>query len=152
MIVVYPNLKQVEEASAWLRRLYRAVRETMRAMAGRLSGVGDWPAKKLLGHHLWLDAGHADALRQRVLELRFPRVDVDLDVDQALLAVLAKLPSTLTDAEFLAGIYRVLKPAVLSAVQTYLKSSDALDDAPSHRFLHPMVREIEDDLRAFESV
>ena len=48
MIRVYPNLQNVEQASALQRRLYRAIRETMRAMAGRLSGVADWEAKKLL--------------------------------------------------------------------------------------------------------
>jgi len=101
---VYPNLQEVEQASALQRRLYRTLRETMRAMAGRLSGVARWEAKQLLARHIWLDAEHSDALRTRVLELRFPRVDVELDVDRALLAVLERLPSTRSDAEFLAGV------------------------------------------------
>src|SRR5262245_52605112 len=111
MIQIHPNLQDVEQASALQRRLYRTLRETMRAMAGRICGVASGEAKKLLARHIWLDAEHAEALRTRVLELRFPRVDVDLEVDKALLAVLAKLPSTNTDAEFLAGVYQVVKPA-----------------------------------------
>src|ERR1041385_4176011 len=105
MIQIHPNLQSVEQASALQRRLYRTIRETMRAMAGRISGVAKWEAKKLLARHIWLDAQHADALRARVLELRFPRVDVDLEADKALNVVLAKLPSTNSDAEFLAGVY-----------------------------------------------
>ena len=134
VIQVYPNLQEVEQASALQRRLYRAIRETMRAMAGRISGVANWEAKKMLARHIWLDAEHANAIRQRVLELRFPRVDVDLEVDKALSAVLEKLPSTESDAEFLAGVYRVIKPAILAAVESYVRQSDALDDAPQPSF------------------
>ena len=124
----------------------------MRAMAGRISGVANWEAKKMLARHIWLDAEHANAIRQRVLELRFPRVDVDLEVDKALSAVLEKLPSTESDAEFLAGVYRVIKPAILAAVESYVRQSDALDDAPSHRLLRPVVEELRDELGEFEAV
>ena len=149
---VYPNLQDVEQASALQRRLYRVVRETMRAMAGRISGVANWEAKKLLARHIWLDAEHANTIRQRVLELRFPRVDVDLEVDQALCAVLEKLPATESDAEFLAGVYRVIKPAILAAVERYVQQSDSLDDAPSHRLMCPVVEELRDELREFEAL
>ena len=145
-------LLEVEQASSLQRRLYRTIRETMRAMAGRISGVANWEAKKLLARHIWLDAEHADAIRQRVLELRYPRVDVDCEVDGALAAVLAKLPSTWSDAEFLGGVYRVIKPAVLEAVQRYLEQSDRLDDAPSHRALRWVVEELSDELREFAAV
>lgn len=152
MIRVYPNLQNVEQASALQRRLYRAIRETMRAMAGRLSGVADWEAKKLLAHHLWLDAEHADGIRQRVLELRFPRVDVDLDEDKALANVLANLASTRSDAEFMAGVYRVIKPAILAAADHYLAGSDPLADAPSHRCLRLVGRELREQLQDFETL
>jgi len=149
MIQVHPNLQQVEHASALQRRLYRTIRETLRAMAGRICGVAGWEAKKLLARHLWLDAEHADALRSRVLELRFPRVDVDLEVDKALLSVLVMLPSTCSDAEFLGGVYQVIKPAVLAALECYLRQSDPLDDAPSHRVLRVVVSELREQLAEF---
>lgn len=151
-IAVHPNLQSVEEASALQRRLYRTVRETMRAMAGRIAGVARWEAKKLLARHLWLDAQHADGLRQRVLELRFPRVDVDVDVDRALIAVLAKLPSTHSDAEFLAGVYRVIKPSVHDCLEQYLRQSDPLDDAPSHRLMRVILAELREELAEFDAL
>jgi uncharacterized ferritin-like protein (DUF455 family) len=152
MIQAHPNLQSVEQASALQRRLYRTIRETMRAMAGRISGVAKWEAKKFLARHIWLDAEHADSLRQRVLELRFPRVDVDLDADKGLIVVLAKLPSTHSDAEFLAGVYRVIKPGVLESLQRYLNQSDPLDDSPSHRAMRSIVRELGEELREFEAL
>ena len=141
MIIVHPNLQEVEQASALQRRLYRTIREMMRSMAGRICATANWEAKKWLARHIWLDAEHADAIRSRVLELRFPRIDVDLEVDKALIAVLEMLPSTLSDVEFLGGIYQVMKPAVLEAVETYLRQSDPLDDAPSHRVLRLVATE-----------
>lgn len=150
MIQVHPNLQEVEQASALQRRLYRTIRETMRAMAGRICGVANWEAKKMLARHIWLDSEHAEAIRTRVLELRFPRVDVDLEVDKALMEVLAKLPSTRSDAEFLGGVYQVIKPAVLAALENYLKQSDPLDDAPSHRVLRLAVEELREELAEFE--
>jgi uncharacterized ferritin-like protein (DUF455 family) len=152
MIAIHPNLQDVEQASALQRRLYRTIRETMRAMAGRICGVAKWEGKKMLARHIWLDAEHADALRTRVLELRFPRVDVDIEADKALTFVLAKLPSTNSDAEFLAGIYRVIKPAVLATLERYLKQSDPLDDAPSHRALRLIVPELREELLEFEAL
>lgn len=152
MVTGQPKLQDVEQASALQRRLYRTIRETMRAMAGRICGVTNWEAKKLIARHIWLDAEHAEAIRTRVLELRFPRVDVDLNVDMALLAVLVKLPSTNSDTEFLAGVYRVIKPAVLDAVERYLRQSDALDDAPSHRALRLVAEELREQLREFETL
>jgi len=147
-----PNLQDVEQASALQRRLYRTIRETMRAMAGRVTGVASWEAKKLLARHIWLDAEHANAVRERVLELRFPRVDADDEADKALLGLLAKLPSTNSDAEFMAGVYRVIKPAVLEAVHRYLRYSDPLGDAPSRRTLRLVAGELHDELQEVESL
>lgn len=151
MIAVHPNLHEVKQASAVQRRLYRALRETMRAMAGRICSVANWEAKKLLARHIWLDAEHADAIRNRVLELRFPRVDVDLEVDASLIRVLEKLPSTNSDEEFLGGVYRVMKPALLEAVDRYLQESDPLDDAPSHRPLTVVAMELRTELAEFDA-
>jgi uncharacterized ferritin-like protein (DUF455 family) len=73
-------------------------------------------------------------------------------VDKALTAALAKVPSTRSDAEFLAGVYRVIKPAVLNALQRYLGQSDRLDDAPSHRALRFVIEELQDQLHEFDTV
>ena len=146
------NQQDVQQVTALQRRLYRTIRETMCAMSGRISGEGRWEAKKILAGHVWLDTEHANVLRQRVLELRFPVVDVDLDTDKSLIAVLANLPSTNTDAEFLAGVYHVIKPAILAALERYLTQSDSLDGAPSHRLMRPVMEELRDELVEFETV
>jgi hypothetical protein len=68
-----------------------------------------WEAKKLRARHVCLDAERSGALLHRVLERRFLRGSVDLEVDRALTALLAKLSSIHNDSEFLTGDYCVVK-------------------------------------------
>jgi uncharacterized ferritin-like protein (DUF455 family) len=131
----FPNLNQpqrgVDATAQLLQRLYLTERETMRALGGWHISIGNWELKMLTPRHWWHDSLHADALRQRVLELRYPRRDVDSRHDPQLLAFLAELTKAQTDAEFALGIYQVIKPALVAAYRAYCASGDQLADAPS---------------------
>ncbi|BBH24945.1 hypothetical protein Back11_62900 [Paenibacillus baekrokdamisoli] len=145
-------LRDVKTASQMMRRYYRAVKETMRAMAGYLPSMKSWETRKMLARHIWLDAMHADMLRSRTLDLRYPRVDVDEDSDAHLIKLLHQLPNAATDEQFVAGIYRVIKPALLAAFKTYMHNSDPLDDAPSHLYLQRIINELEQQQTDFETI
>src|SRR5262245_25184649 len=90
----------VEATAQLLQRLYLVERETMRALGAWHMAVSNWELKILTPRHWWHDSLHANALRQRVLELRYPRRDVDSRHDPQLLAFLAELTRAQTDAEF----------------------------------------------------
>lgn len=145
-------LRDVHTASDMMRRYYRIVKESMRAAAGYMVKMQSWPAKKMLAKHIWLDATHADWLRARALELRYPRVDVDEDSDRHLILALDKLPTAGSDAEFLTYLYEVIKPALLHSFRTYLTESDPLDDAPSHVYLNRIVPELALELEEYAAV
>jgi hypothetical protein len=100
----------VEDSAQQLQRLYLIERETMRALGAWHMSIANWELKTLVPRHWWQDSLHANALRGRVLELRYPRRDVDSRHDPQLLAFLAELTRAQTDAEFALGIYGVLKP------------------------------------------
>ncbi len=134
----------VETASATLKRLYWIERELYRATAARHMATANWDAKIMLPRHLWEDSLHADSLRTRVLELRYPRRDVDQEPPTMLVAVLHELVKSRNDAELLAGIYAVFKPALVEAYDAYLSGTDAVDDAPT---IHVM-RRIREEKRA----
>jgi len=146
------TIRDVETASRLMRRYYRFVRETMRAMAGYLPAAHHWPAKQMLARHLWMDAQHADMLRSRTLDLRYPRVDVDDQADEHLIQVLAALPCAASDEHFLAAVYCVIKPLLREAFLRYLTESDSLDDAPSHIYLKRILAEMDEELREFDTV
>jgi hypothetical protein len=136
-------LRDVEVASQQLRRLYRVLREVMRAMCGHVLAAPLLPVKRLLARHAWVLSHHADALRTRVLELRFPRVDVDDDMPAAWLEFLSRLPRVDSSAEFLAGVYQLVLPRVAAALEAYRQGSDAIDDAPSHFIVRRAIDEID---------
>lgn len=146
-------LRDVETASERMRRYYRIVRETMRAMAGYLPKMALWTGKKLLARHIWLDSMHADLLRSRTLELRYPRVDADDLADRSIVRVLEKLPTARSDEQFLLSVYRVVKPAMLASLQGYAQGCDPLDDAPtlvySNRIIAELSMEIDEFRRTF---
>ncbi|WP_180954008.1 DUF455 family protein [Bacillus sp. M6-12] len=144
--------RDVESASNLMRRFYRIERETMRAMAGYLTKLRIWQAKKMLARHIWLDASHADLLRSRVLNLRYPRVDVDDNVDMHLIRLLKKLPNAETDQQFLSYVYHVIKPELIKSFKTYLQESDPLDDAPSHIYIERILFELEKEMTEFDTL
>jgi hypothetical protein len=134
-------LRDVETASLQLRRIYRVIRETMRAMSGFILEAPTLQVKRLLGRHAWLDAQHADALRTRVMELRFPRLDADDDMPPAWMELLSMLPRAKDAREFFEGVYGVVKPRVIAALEAYRAGADAIDDAPSHVIIRRIVDE-----------
>jgi hypothetical protein len=132
----------VEASAELLQRLYLVERETMRALGGWHMAVANWELKITTPRHWWQDSLHANAMRERVLELRYPRRDVDNRHDPQLVAFLAQLTRAQTDAEFALGIYGVVKPALVAAYQAYCEGGDELADAPSvHHISHILIDE-----------
>jgi len=121
----------VDLSAALLKRLYLIERELMRVLGAKHIAIESWVAKNQLPRHWWVASRHADALRERVLELRYPRRDVDKDHDAGLASFLNELPKGSADAEFLLGVYVVLRPALREAYQAYLSEADPIADAPS---------------------
>ena len=141
-------MRGVEETAQLLQRMYLVERETLRALGGWHMAVSNWELKMLMPRHWWHDSLHADALRQRVLELRYPRRDVDKRHDPQLQAFLAELTRAQTDAEFALGIYSVVKPALVAAYHGYCASGDRLNDAPSFHHIEHILLDEQADLEA----
>src|SRR5439155_21186824 len=114
-----------------LKRFYVAERQLMRLLAGWFVKTSPWELKFQLAEHMWQQSRSADALRSRVLEMRFPRRDVDKKFDPDVLSFTAELGKAGSLDEFLAGVYGVAFPALLGAYQDYLKRTDLLDDSPT---------------------
>jgi uncharacterized ferritin-like protein (DUF455 family)/bacterioferritin (cytochrome b1) len=131
----FENLAQpklsVDDAARLIKRLYLIEREVMRALGGWHLSISNWELKALVPRQWWQDSLHADALRERVLELRYPKRDVDTGHDPRLVEFLEQVTRAQTDAEFALGIYHVVKPALMAAYRSYLARVDELDDAPS---------------------
>jgi hypothetical protein len=142
----------VEESAQQIQRLYLIERETMRALGAWHMAISNWELKTMVPRHWWQDALHANTLRGRVLELRYPRRDVDSRHDPRLLSFLAEITRAQTDAEFVLGIYGVLKPALIAAYGAYSSAGDTLADAPSVYHISHILVDEEAQLQAAEPV
>ncbi len=122
---------RVNDASRVLKRFYVAERQLMRYLGGWFIQTSQWDLKFQLATDQWQAVEHADALRTRVLELRYPRRDVDKKYDPDVLAFMAEVAKAADLREFLAGVYEVVLPALVDAYTEYLQRADPLDDAPT---------------------
>ena len=133
--------------SARLCRNYRYVAERMmRIMAGWIALTPELSAKLLLGRHVWDNAQHADAWGKRLPELRAHAQESE-PATPAFVALMDALEAPEAPGqtiERLAGLYRVLKPHLLSAYELHLAKANPVYEPPTCRIL---ARCIEDERR-----
>ena len=90
----------------------------------------------------WQNAETANALRQRVFELRFPsRLMEHEGADKPLADFLNLLRQAPSERAFVEALANVALPALRDAYREFLAYSDPLADAPTYRFLELSVRE-----------
>lgn len=126
-----PLSRAVEETSELLKRWYVMERGMMRALAGWLPAVATQEIKLLMARHLWVDAVAADRLRERILQLRYPRRDVDRKWDETLVSLLQSATNAPDELCFISGVYRVLKSELLDAYQQAIARSEPVGDEPT---------------------
>src|SRR5689334_13223255 len=137
MVKVIPASRQthvhtrVNDASRILKRFYAAERQLMRTLGVWFIETSQWDLKRALAEDMWQTSRHADVLRTRVLELRYPRRDVEKKFDPDVMSFMAEAAKAANFQEFIAGIYDVLLPELVREYTAYLERADPLDDAPT---------------------
>ncbi len=128
---------RVDNASHILKRFYIAERILLRTLGAWFVGTSQWDLKRQISADLWQTTQHTDSLRTRVLELRYPRRDVDRKYDPDVVAFMAEVAKAADPQELIAGVYGVVLPQLVESYQSYLERADPLDDAPSvYRLRH----------------
>lgn len=130
---------RVENASRYLKRCYIIERQLMRTLAARFVDTSQWDFKRQLSQDMWETSRHADALRTRVLELRYPRRDVDKKYDPDMMRLAAEFAKGKDSQEFIGGVYGALLPELTRAYQSYLDQTDPLDDGPTVYLLRHII-------------
>ncbi len=135
------------DESARLCRNYRyATERMMRIMAGWIALTPELSAKLLLGRHVWDNAQHADAWGKRLPELRAHAQESE-PANQAFVALMDALEAPEAPGqtvERLAGVYRMLKPHLLSVYEQHLVRANPVYEPPTCRILS---RCVEDERR-----
>jgi hypothetical protein len=135
------------DESARLCRNYRYICERMtRIMAGWIALTPELSAKLLLGRHVWDNAQHADAWGRRLPELRAHPQESE-PANEAVVQFMDAIEvpeGPGQTGERLVGMYRVVKPHLLSLYEGHRRRANPVYEPPTCRILD---RCIEDERR-----
>jgi uncharacterized ferritin-like protein (DUF455 family) len=134
-----------------LKRFFFCERSLLASQAAWIPAVAPLDIKTGLARFIWQSAETADALRNRVFELRFPsRLLEEQGADRALIELFGAVRNSPSVPAFLLSIGKVLLPALRDSFQAYLEASDSIADGPTHRFLSLAASEKAEQISAFE--
>jgi hypothetical protein len=134
-----------------LKRFFFCERSLLVSEATWISRIAPLEIKIGLARFIWQSAETAHALRERVLELRFPsRLVEEEGADHALIELFTWVKDSPSVEAFIFTIGKVILPAMRDSYQAYLAASDSIADGPTHRFLALALSEKLEQISAFE--
>lgn len=136
----------VEESVRRLVRLHWVERRTFEILVARIPSTPEWEVKGALALHQWLAVIRADALRERIAEMRSPPPRMDTAPDDALEAALAEAAAADGTLELLQGIHGVVLPALEEAYRRYLEDANPLVDHPTRRLIRAQLADLGDTI------
>lgn len=140
----------VGENARLLQRYEIIERACARFSAGWAMASSAWNAKVALGRHMWQDTQRADRTRRRLKELRSGRLAADNASGLAeVVDYAARASST---AEYIAGMYGVLKRELLDAYRLHLSLVDTATDDATAELLTLNIVTLEEQVRWAEGV
>ncbi|MGH2818425.1 MAG: DUF455 family protein [Actinomycetota bacterium] len=129
------------DAAVALRRFFHYERALTISCGAWVSRVRRLETKAFLARTAWEGVMTANALRERVFELRYPERDLDTGVDRDVVRLFDASVNAPGPLSFLAGLREVFLPALLRAYDGYLDANDDVADGPTRRFLDLAARE-----------
>jgi hypothetical protein len=136
----------VKENAERLRRFAYLEQRMVLLAARQQPCVAPWELKAALGRHAWEDAEHATALRERVTELRTSPGLLDQPPDERLTILMDEAERAEGALEVGVALYGALKPALLSAYEHHLATTNPLVDFPTCRILRILIMEEREQL------
>ena len=137
---------RIDTAQA-LTRFHYLERALTLACAGWIPAVPRLETKAALARAAWQNALTADALRERVFELRYPSRLLEAGADAPLIRVYEAAIRAADDVGFLRGVAEVLCPALLEDYRRFLADTDELDDGPTVRIVERAVADKHEQAR-----
>jgi len=136
----------VDRNAAILTRFRDAEFHSMMSQMAWLARIPEWEIKKQVGRFLHDDAQHANLLRTRLRELRRPPRK-QLRSAREFTSFLWLVEQAPDSASLLAGVYRVLKPKLISAYHHHIQRTDPVADEPTIKLLERIIEDHEKHIR-----
>jgi hypothetical protein len=143
MQTIIPKEQIDFETNKRLLNRYRFIEyESLRILAGWLPATATMDFKLTMGRLLWEDAQHVQQLYQRLREVQTPAFRPP--GDDALEQLMAEAINAPNECDLLAGLFRVIKPALVEAYRWHIGQTFANPDAPTlYAFKHILLDEEE---------
>jgi hypothetical protein len=139
-------LRERVDTAQVLTRFHYLERALTLACGGWIPAVPRLEEKAALARSAWQCALAADALRERVFELRYPSRLLEAGADEPLIRVYEAAIDAPGPTDFLRGLADVLLPALLAEYRDFLEATDELDDGPTARILDAAARDKEEQI------
>ena len=133
----------VDDSARRIRHYRYAEERMLRALGGWIALTPELPAKLLFGRHVWDCAQHADLWGKRLPELRAPAQQSE-PANQRMVKFMDLLESAegpRQTVERVAGVYRVLKPHLVTVYAHHLANANPVYEPPTRRILERCVEE-----------
>src|SRR5262245_1342543 len=138
----------VEQTAQMIRHYRYAEEHIMRVMAAWIALTPELVVKLEFGRQVWDSAQHADILGKRLPELR-SRAQVSEPPNEAFVTfmhMLANREQPEETIERLVGIFRVLKPHLLSVYAQHLSACNPVYEPPTIRILERLMHETQEHI------
>ena len=136
----------VEGCVEWLKRMHYVWKRLHQIFTAHITAEPIYELKTAYSLHAHLCAEHAQAIRDRVSEMREPPLGLEVVPDATLEVACDEVLCSPTTRERCFGLYGVLLPALIDSIQQYLSQTNRLADAPSVRILRFAQLELADML------
>jgi hypothetical protein len=133
----------VDDSARRIRNYRYAEERMLRALGGWIALTPELPAKLLFGRHVWDCAQHADLWGRRLPELRAPAQQSEPANDRmaAFMDLLESPEGPRQTVERVAGVYRVLKPHLVTVYARHLAHANPVYEPPTRRILEVCVEQ-----------
>lgn len=135
-----------------LKRFFFCERALLIAEAAWIPHLAPLEMKAEVARFVWQSAETAQALRDRVFELRFPsRTFEEEGADHTLIELFGSVKDSPSVPAFVLAVGQVLLPALRETYRAYLEAADLIADGPTHRFMALALEEKTGQTSAFQS-
>ena len=134
----------VADCVARLKRYHYAFVRLHEILTARITAEPIYELKTGFAHQAYLCAEHVQALRTRVGELREPPLGLDEVPHDALALFFDEILAAPSTEALLLGVYEEALPALETALENHLRTTNPLVDAPSVRILRFALMELAD--------
>ncbi len=118
-----------------LKRFHFIEQSLVISEAGWIPAISPLLLKTTLARILWEDSLTAEAMRQRIFELRYPSRLLSKQGEEPLIQLVDEARDAPSALAFYLSLVEVFKPALLDVYHRYLELADAVGDGPSRRFM-----------------